>query len=128
MKNILRVIVAILIVIITFLLTYKFIPYSQKDADRVLDIDLGIKKANWLDYYRLDMDNSGEIDLYDGVLILKKIKKEEPKYSDNDLYDIQDIYLGRKEATISDYYRLDVNNDKVIDIFDGAIIVKMLGE
>jgi signal transduction histidine kinase len=75
MKNILRVIVAILIVVITFLITYKLIPYSQKDINR-----------------------------------------------------IQDIYLGRKKATLLDYLRLDVNNDKVIDIFDGAIIVKNIGE
>lgn len=75
MKNILRIIVAILIVVITFLLTYKLMPYSQKDLKR-----------------------------------------------------IQDIYLGKKEATLLDYLRLDVNNDKVIDIFDGTIIVKMLGE
>jgi hypothetical protein len=76
MKNVLRVIVAILIVIITFLITYKLIPYSRKDLKRVLNIDAGITKPNWLDYYRLDIDNSGEIDLYDGVIIIKKLDNE----------------------------------------------------
>lgn len=73
MKKILYVMLCLLIAIATFLITYKLIPYSQKDVDRVLNITLGYEKANCLDYYRLDVNKDGEIDLYDGVLILNKM-------------------------------------------------------
>lgn len=76
MKKILYTFLIIIAILIILLITYKLTPYNEKDVDRVLDIDLGNKKANLLDYYRLDINHDKVIDLYDGVLILNKIKKD----------------------------------------------------
>ena len=76
MKKILYVILIVAVILVVLLITYKLTPYNEKDVDRVLDINLGNKKANLLDYWRLDVNHDKVIDLYDGILILNKIKKD----------------------------------------------------
>ena len=49
-------------------------------------------------------------------------------YSIKDVNRVLDIYLGRTEPTILDYNRLDINNDKVIDLLDGVLILNDIGE
>ena len=73
MKKIIFIIVCILILLLLFLTIYKLIPYTQKDLNRILDIYLEKTKPNMLDYYRLDMDKDGVIDVYDGALAFKKV-------------------------------------------------------
>ena len=75
MKKILYTALIVIAILLILLITYKLTPYNEKDVDRVLDIDLGNKKANLLDYWRLDINHDRAIDLYDGILILNKIKK-----------------------------------------------------
>lgn len=49
-------------------------------------------------------------------------------YSMKDVNRILDIYLDRTKATYLDYKRLDVNDDKVIDLLDGVLILNDIGE
>ena len=75
-----KIIISILIVLVltvsTFLITYKLIPYSLKDADRVCDIVLEKVKPTLLDYLRLDMNHDKEITMLDALLIAKKVYGE----------------------------------------------------
>lgn len=76
-----KVIISLLIVLVlivgTFLITYKLIPYTQKDVDRVVKIYLKKVDATPLDYFRLDMNKDNKITLLDGAMIVKKINNEE---------------------------------------------------
>lgn len=49
-------------------------------------------------------------------------------YSMRDVNRILDIYLDRTKATYLDYRRLDVNDDNIIDLLDGVIILNYIGE
>lgn len=75
-----KIIISILIVLIiitgTFIITYKLIPYSLSDADRVCDIVLEKVKPTPLDYLRLDMNHDKEITMLDALLIAKKVYGE----------------------------------------------------
>ena len=62
------------IVLITLLVLISK-PYTQKDADRVVDIYLGKTKANIIDKIRLDMDNNHKITLYDSYKIVESVNK-----------------------------------------------------
>lgn len=64
----------ILITTIT-MLTLINAPYTQKDADRVVDIYLGKTKANIIDKIRLDMDNNHRITLYDSYKIVESVNE-----------------------------------------------------
>ena len=64
----------VLITIIT-ILTLINAPYTQKDADRVVDIYLGKTKVNIIDKIRLDMDNNHKITLYDSYKIVESVNK-----------------------------------------------------
>lgn len=75
-----KVIISILIVLVlisaTTIITYKLIPYSLSDADRVCDIVLEKVKPTPLDYLRLDMNHDKEITILDALLIAKKVYGE----------------------------------------------------
>ena len=78
MKKIIISIVLVLILIIsTFIITYKLIPYSFDDADRVCDIVLEKVKPTPLDYLRLDINKDHEINMLDALLIAKKVNGNE---------------------------------------------------
>ena len=62
------------IVLITLLVLISK-PYTQKDADRVVDIYLGKTKANIIDKIRLDMDNNHKITLYDSYKIIESVNR-----------------------------------------------------
>ena len=48
--------------------------YTQKDIDRVVDIFLEKVEPTKQDYKRYDLDNNGELTLYDLVLVCKRVK------------------------------------------------------
>lgn len=63
-----------------------------------------------------------------GINTLINIKPK-PCYTMNDVYRALDIYLEKVEPTEEDYKRLDMNNDHVIELLDGVIILnKVLGK
>lgn len=68
------VILTLLLINMTFTITYLMIPYSYKDADRVCEIVLG-KKPTRLDYLRLDVNNDKKINMQDCIIIVKKVEK-----------------------------------------------------
>lgn len=70
MKKVILIIFMIILIVGIAIITR---PYTKKDVQRVLDIVLGKKQSNILDYARLDINKDNEIDLYDGILILNKI-------------------------------------------------------
>ena len=76
-----KIIISILIVLVlitsTTIITYKLIPYSFDDADRVCDIVLEKVKPTSLDYLRLDMNHDKKINMLDALLIVKKVIGEE---------------------------------------------------
>lgn len=75
-KIIISILIVLALIISTFLITYKLIPYSLKDADRVCDIVLEKVKPTPLDYLRLDMNHDKEITMLDALLIAKKVYGE----------------------------------------------------
>ena len=72
-----KIIISILIVLVlitsTTIITYKLIPYSFDDADRVKKIVLGNIKPTPLDYIRLDINHDRKINMLDALLIVKKV-------------------------------------------------------
>ena len=75
-KIIISIFVVLVLIASTFIITYKLIPYSFKDADRVCDIVLERTKPTPLDYLRLDMNHDKEITMLDALLIAKKVYGE----------------------------------------------------
>lgn len=69
------VILTLLLINMTFTITYLMIPYSYKDADRVCDIVLERTKPTPLDYLRLDVNNDKKINMQDCIIIVKKVEK-----------------------------------------------------
>lgn len=77
MKKILLIIIALLTITATTLTIIKVRDYTQKDVDRVLDIYLENKKANIIDYIRLDLNHDYKISLVDVMLVNKKVLDNE---------------------------------------------------
>ena len=71
----LLVMIITLIIMAIVLLVIKERKYTQKDVDRVLDIYLENKKANIIDYMRLDMDHNYKIDLVDVMMVNNEVNK-----------------------------------------------------
>ena len=75
-KILLAIMIALIIIAMT-LLAIKERKYTQKDVDRALNIYLENKKANVIDYIRLDMDHNYKIDLTDVMIVNKKVLDNE---------------------------------------------------